>query len=882
MPGKPDDSLLIKAVRASDPDFQMPPKEKLPAEEVALLEEWVRQGAIDPRGPTEAEETDPNDWWSLKPLSRPVVPAKGHPVDALAKEPIDPVADRRVLIRRLYFDLHGLPPTPEAVEEFVHDPDPQAYENLVRQLLASPRYGERWARHWLDVIHYADSHGCEHDVKRDHAWRFRDYVIQRLNQDIPWGRFIREQLAVDSLYPNEPQLTPALGFIAAGPQELSRAATAPVTFDYLDRDDIVTQTTSAFVSTTANCARCHSHKFDPITQEDYYALQAVFAGVGKGDVEFDRNLVVKKRRGELEDLLTAVEGRSASVLLQSKYADVVRSWEQARQERPATWSLLAPDTFLASGGATLTRQEDGSFFATGKMEDTEIYTLSTELALERLTAVRVEALKDERLPKGGPGRAENGNFHVSEVDLRWFPKGADQPVALKIKRASADFDQDGWTARHAIDGDLKSGWAIFPRVNESHQIVFELAEPIDTSAGGRLAVTLKQLWPPKHYIGRVRLSATDAEGGAARVLPEDAAAALKKAPAERDEAGKAAIAAVALEPWARKELKQLPAREPVFGVSSSWSHAKKLPKPQEPKTVHLLKRGDFAKPVREIGPGALSALKVPFELENPANEAHRRAALADWIASPDNPLTWRSIVNRVWHHHFGEGLCATPSDFGRMGAEPSNPELLDWLAVWFREDAGQSLKELHYLILTSRTWKQASGSRRTRLDAGMFRDAVRQITGRLDLTMGGPGIEQFVKSPGPQATPKLDYAAYDWNRPEAARRSIYRVVWRGIPDPFMEALDFPDLGLLAPKRDRSVSALQSLALYNNHFVLQASEWLADRLEREGGGVRRAVELAFQRRATDEEVKDLQAYADQHGMAALCRILFNSNEFLFIE
>ncbi|MGI9241152.1 MAG: DUF1549 domain-containing protein, partial [Verrucomicrobiales bacterium] len=674
-PGKPEASLLIRMVRWGDEDHQMPPKEKLPPEEIALLEEWVERGAPDPRE-LQTAGSDPLNWWSLKSIGTPTVPRGeySHPVDAfirsgLAEQGIEPSpqADRRTLIRRLSVDLHGMLPTPEEVEAFEKDLDPRAWENLVDQMLESPRYGERWARHWLDTIHFADSHGCEHDVKRPNAWRFRDYVIDRLNADVPWGQFIREQLAADVFYPAEPQLKAGLGFIAAGPLELSRAGTAPVTFDYLDRDDIVTQVMAAFVSTTANCARCHTHKFDPITQEDYYALQAVFAGVGKGDIEFAPSGEVMTQRRELEGLLAAVASRDAKVLLANKYAGVVREWVAAWQKQPAAWTALDPEVFVASGGARLTKQEDGSIFAGGNIADQEHYTVTSELGLEQLSAVRLDVLKDARHPKGGPGRAENGNLHLSEVDLHWFAAGAGEAVKLKISRASADFDQDAWTSAQAIDGDLKSGWAIFPRVDESHHIVFELADPIDVSAGGKLAVTLKQLYPPKHLIGRFRLSATDAEGGVVQVLPADATDALKKSAGERTAEEAAAIAAVALNHHAGKLLASLPANEVVYGVSPSWSHAKKLPKPQEPKVVHLLRRGAIDQPVREVSPGALSVIPgLPgrFELADKNQESLRRAALADWIAAPDNPLTWRSVVNRVWHYHFGRGLCATPNDFG--------------------------------------------------------------------------------------------------------------------------------------------------------------------------------------------------------------------------
>jgi hypothetical protein len=334
-----------------------------------------------------------------------------------------------------------------------------------------------------------------------------------------------------------------------------------------------------------------------------------------------------------------------------------------------------------------------------------------------------------------------------------------------------------------------------------------------------------------------------------------------------------------------------------------------------PKVVHVLRRGDIHKPGEVAAPGALSAivtLQGRFELDDPNDEASRRAALADWLAAPENPLTWRSVVNRVWSHHFGRGLCDTPDDFGRMGGTPSHPELLDWLAVWFRDDAKGSLKQLHRLILLSATYQRQSFTsaataldpqlrnprsvdaenrflwrmNRRRLDAESYRDAVLQISGRIDLAMGGPGIQQFTQSKGAQTTPKLDYDAFDWNDPTAARRSIYRVVWRGIADPFMESLDFPDLGLLAPKRNFSVSALQALTIFNNDFVLHHSQVLAETLranhETVDDQISHACRLIFLREPGTKEHAILVAYAKQHGLAATCRVLLNSNEFLFVD
>ena len=353
VPGKPEQSLLIKAVLRGDSNFQMPPDAKLSAAEIEILTEWIKRGAPDPRTtkPRLEQAIDPTDWWSLRPLLRPVVPnvatrngETDNVIDAFVQRRLSdkklsatPRADRRTLIRRVYLDLHGLPPTPEAVEAFVADPDPLAYEKLVDELLASDRYGERWARHWLDTVHFADSHGCEHDVFRPNAWRYRDYVISSFNRDTSWSRFIREQLAADRFYPEEPQLTAALGFIAAGPLELSRAGTAPVTFDYLDRDDMVAQTMAAFTSTTANCARCHNHKFDPISQEDYYSLQAVFAGVGKGTVEFDVDPQVARKRLRFSELLAATKSGDQSTLLAEEHVAIVARWEEEFGHQPAAW-----------------------------------------------------------------------------------------------------------------------------------------------------------------------------------------------------------------------------------------------------------------------------------------------------------------------------------------------------------------------------------------------------------------------------------------------------------------------------------------------------------------------------------------------------------------
>jgi hypothetical protein len=912
MLGKPDESLLIKMVRWSDDDHQMPPKKKLADGEIALLEEWVKMGAPDPRV---APATRPNaeDWWSLKPLVKPVLPATveasvAHPIDRfirarLAERKIapSPEADRSTLIRRLYFDLHGLPPSLEEVAAFERDPDPQAYEKVVDRLLASPRYGERWARHWLDTIHFAETHGCGHDLPRDHAWRYRDYVIESLNADKPWARFVREQLATDRLYPDEPRLTPALGFLGAGLFDHSAYETARTNFDYLDRDDLVTQTMGAFTSSTANCARCHAHKFDPITQEDYYALQAVFAGVIEGNVSYDEDPQIARQRRHWQTLLTAADAQDRAVLLTPENAALVAEWEKNNPALPVKWTALEYESFASEKGATLSRSDD-VLISQGTRPDKDSYVITATSVLERITALRLDTLADESLPKSGPGRADNGNLTLSEFEATLTDAGASAPVKLKFARATADFNQQGWAVAAALDGNLSTGWGIYPAVGQSHHAVFELAEPLVMKSGAKLTITLKQQSSPGHLIGRFKLSGTSEPAAHAAAIPALAAEARTLPAEQRTEPQRLALAAHALRLRATDEVAKLPAPCVVYAAAKSAEVLLAVGKGKPtsvpaPKPVNLLKRGDFDKPLGEVPSGALSAvtaLPARFELAHPDDEAERRAALANWIADERSPLTWRSIANRVWHYHFGRGLCDTPNDFGRMGGTPSHPELLDWLACELRESGG-SLKHLHRLIVTSAAYRQRSAHRedaaqldgdnrllwrmnRLRLDADSYRDFALAAAGKLDLTMGGPSVRQFITGPPVQLTPTLDYLAYDWASLAQHRRSIYRFVWRGVPDPFMEALDFPDLGMLAPARPFSASSLQSLALYNNAFVLYASSEMGKQVSTPADAVRRIL----LRDPAAGETERLTGYAERHGLAALCRVLLNSNEFLFVD
>jgi len=914
-------SPLIRYVSGEDPDLKMPPPRSdvapLSSDEIALLRAWIDAGPSWPdafAGMVEAEQP----LWSLEPLVQPPVPEGApHPIDAFIRAKLSeaglepaPEADRRTLIRRLSYNLSGLPPTPEEVEKFVADIAPDAYERLVDRLLDSPRHGERWARHWLDTVHFADSHGFEHDLARDNAWRYRDYVIAAFNNDTPWPRFIREQLAADVFYPEETPLRAALGFLGAGTFDLSTYITTTVTFDYLDRDNMVTQTTGAFLSSTVSCARCHDHKFDPVSQEDYYAFQAVFSGVFKGDISYDEDPEVARRRERWSGVVEAAINGAGPALQTPDNAAHVHDWLAARGEG-ASWAPLELETFVSTEGADKKLGGDGSILLSGRRALTDTYHLTAASPLPKISALRLDVLGNDALPARGPGRAQNGNFHLSGFDVRVFAPGAEQSEPVAFRRASASFNQEDYAIELALASGTSSGWGIHPREGEAHYAVFELEEPLALEPGARLAITLKQNHGDRHLLGAYRLSVALDVPERVVALSAEVESALALSAEAWTEAQQKAVAAEVMRFVAEAELEALPEQALVFAaarevemIDGSLNRVRKeIP---EPKPVHLLQRGEFEQPGEEVPPGALSVLDdlpARFALDDPSDEGARRAALADWLAHPDNVLTWRSVVNRVWHHHFGRGLCDTPNDLGRMGGDPSHPELLDWLAVWFRDEAQGSLKDLHKLIVTSETYRQSSrhcedsakvdsGNRllwrqhRPRLDADAYRDFTLAVSGRLDLTMGGPAVQHFEQGPGPQLTPALDYAAYDWGQPEAARRSIYRFVWRGIADPFMEALDFPDLGMLAPTREFSVSSLQALALYNNNFVLHHSEALARRVEAEAdtleAQVERAVQLVWLRTPTTSERRAFTRHATTHGLAALCRVLLNSNEFLFVE
>ena len=918
--GKSAESPLIERVTSTDPDLRMPQGDGKPLSEaeVGLLRSWIDQGAKWPEGDIG------RDHWSLKPLVRPAVPTSGqaasahHPIDAFVRAKLDehqltpsPEADRRTLIRRLFFDLTGLGPTPEEVTAFLADTAPNAYEQLIDRLLASPRYGERWARHWIDVVHFAETHGHDQDRPRPNAWPYRDYLIRSFNDDKPYARFVSEQVAGDVLFPDDPQATVGLGLLASGPwDESTLMSIQDDTIDrkvgqVLDRDDMIATVMSTFNGATVHCARCHNHKFDPITQADYYALQSVFAGVDRTERPVDVDSTVYSRRRELTRRKQELEAQTpawfADAAQQAQAVEIEPQFVAGRE----TWRILSPVSFTAENGSTATPQPDGSLLIGGPRPEKDTYTFVFEGEFQSVSAVQLEVLADAILPLKGPGRQDNGNLHLSEFNVLTAPLTGGEAKTLAVSGAVADYDQQGWTVKAAIDGKPETAWGIYPEVSKSHAAVFILGEPVPTQGKSRLTVVLKQLHGGGHLIGRPRISVTSSVSpGLAKPLSVEVLAILDTPVAARTVEQKTELARFLLAWHVDRELASLPRPQLVYAAANrASSTGNPIMPPAEPREVRMLRRGDIKQPLEVAAPGTLSCidgLESRFSLENPKDEGARRAALARWLSDSKNVLTWRSIVNRAWHYHFGRGLVDTPNDLGKMGGTPSHPDLLDWLAVEFR-DSGGSLKKLHKLILTSETYRQTSknnadyaridGDNRflwrmnaSRLDAESIRDTVLQISGKLDLTMGGPSVKQFIESPGIHVTPNVDYQSFDIDAPAQFRRSIYRFLFRTLPDPFMASMDCPDGSQWSPTRSASVTALQALTMLNDRFIVRQSEHVANRLTQAASVPSEQIRLLFQLALTrDPEGAEGQAweqYAAKHGLPNACRVMFNTNEFLF--
>ena len=957
IPGKPTESLILDYITGDKPEMPKtgPP---LTADDVAAIRDWIAAGAKLPEGLILQDKSGPDtNWWSLKPLARPPVPRIQNPkskiqnsIDAfivakLAEKglPQSPAADRRTLIRRLNFDLVGLPPTPEEVDAFVADDEPRAYEALVDRLLASPRYGERWARHWLDVVHYGETHGYDKDQPRPNAWPYRDYVIRALNSDKPYSRFVEEQIAGDVLYAGTADGIEALGFIAAGPWDLIGHAEVPETkidgkvARHLDRDDMVATTIGTFSSLTVGCAQCHNHKFDPIPQVDYYRLQAVFAAVDRADKLFDRDPAVAARRRELTGALAG--------LVQDKQAIDREVAKRGGKELAKLDAQIAELTKTAAGKE---RPEFGYHSAIEARQDVVKWVQVDLGSSQPIGRIEYVGCHDD-FNTIGAGFGFPLRYKVEVADDAEFKTG----VSVIVDHTQADVPNPGVAPQTVSPNNTKGRFVrvtatkLAPRL--AADFIFALAElSVFTIEGKNVAnnaavASLDSIEAPVRW-GRKNLvdgyyfgQATGAVEKIAAVSKQREELVTKLLDAETSATRDKLHAAIAK---TEHELKALPPQQRVFAGTIHHGAGNFLgtgASGGQPRPIFLLHRGNVMQPVEEVSPGALSCVPVKFHFSpdgesvaaspgasvDPANEdGRRRAALAKWLTDANNPLTSRSIVNRVWQYHFGRGIVETPNDFGRMGALPTHPELLDWLAVEFR-DNGQSLKKLHKLMVMSHTYRQVSNAEfgmrngelrtketastphsalrtpylidadnrflwranRRRLEAEAVRDAVLAVAGKLDSSMGGPSFQDFVIE-RPEHSPHYEYHLFDPDDPKSHRRSIYRFLVRSQPQPFMTTLDCADPSLRVDKRNESLSALQALATLNNGFMVAMSRHFAERIAKETDDAEQQVNgmfrLALARPPTAAERAALVEYVRQHGLANGCRLVLNLNEFAFVD
>ncbi|MFO0871899.1 MAG: DUF1553 domain-containing protein [Pirellulales bacterium] len=949
VPRKSAESELLRRVASQDKSEFMPPKgDRLNASQVERLRRWIDQGA--PWEETAADKAaarDPRlEHWAWQPLVRPAIPpspaglppappsaddspaARARAVDAfiavrLAKEGLSrsPPADRRTLFRRLSFDLLGLPPAPEDVERFVADPDPRAYERLVDELLRSPRYGERWARHWLDVVHYGDTHGYDKDKLRPHAWPYRDYVIRAWNEDKPYARFIEEQLAGDVLYPGTRDGVEALGFIAAGPWDFIGHAEVPETkidgkiARHLDRDDMVANTLGTFCSVTIHCAQCHNHKFDPFTQDDYYSLQAVFAALDRADRSYFSDPAVGQRHGEL-----TVRQRELGRRRQELEEGIRRTAGTALTDLETRIEAASKQT---QGNTAVEFGYHSALASDPRSAKWVQVDLGSEIEIERVV---LRPCYDD-FNQIGAGFGFPVRFRVeASVDPTF---AAADKVHVIADRTTAAVANPGTAPLVLTTGKLRTRYLrvtatqLALRQNDYMLALAEL-EALDAAgmnrARGAAVTALDSIeaaprWRQSNLVDGL-YPVADTSGQLAE-LREQREALLRK---HTDQATYDELVRVREQlAGVAAELKQLPAPQLVYAGTVHTGSGAFLGtggNGGKPRPIHILQRGNVLQPGREAGPGALAALDMlPGRFALPADhaEGERRAALARWLADPQNPLTWRSIVNRVWQYHFGRGLVETSNDFGQMGQLPSHPELLDWLACEFR-DGGGSLKSLHRLLVLSETYRQSSGGaeaageaererirrsvavdsenrllwrqNRRKLEAEAIHDAVLAVSGKLDLTMGGPGYQDFVIQ-HPEHSPHYEYQLADPNDARTWRRSVYRFIVRSQTQPFMTSLDCADPSMRVERRNESMSAIQALALLNNGFMVTQAAHFADRVRREAGPdsprqIERAVQLALGRSPATDEREVLEQYRAAQGLENLCRALLNLNEFTFVD
>ncbi len=909
VPGNSQTSILLARVTGSDGQARMPMGgDPLKPEQIELLRLWIEQGAVWPTN-DEAQisnlKSEIPTHWAYKKPRRPALPTVKNqawvrnPIDnfilaRLEKEGLQPSPEtsKETLLRRVSLDLIGLPPSIQEMDEFLADNAPNAYEKVVDKLLASKHYGERWARPWLDLARYADSNGYEKDRPRV-MWKYRDWVINALNQDMPFDQFTIEQIAGDML-PN-PTIDQK---IASGFHRNTLLNQEGGVDDEEARFDIlidrVNTTATVWLGSTIGCAQCHNHKYDPFSQRDYYKLMAFFdnheykileLGNSEGwvvepELEMPTPEQAAKRKA-LRDEIAKTETRIKAETPELIAAQT--AWEREQVSEASQWTTLDPTAFTSTSGTTFTKLEDKSLLASGANPEREEYVIKTQTKVRHLTGLRIEALPDERLPRGGPGRDPYGNFGLTKVEISAAGKRLELAKA-KVDNAAGAFDSDRFLFApiKTAAADNPGGWQIDatrdPNGRMLRQMAIKFDEPLANPSGIELTIKLRHLAGGiGQGLGRVRLSVTNAEDPLqiARI-PAALKPVLALPAAKRSEKQKADLAKLFrdLTPLLKAE------RERLLDLKYQLDKVKIVTalimgekQTYERPSTYFHERGAYLNTTEKVYAATPAALP-PLPESAPVN----RLGLANWLVDESNPLTARVAVNRFWEQFFGRGIVLTSEDFGTQGEAPSHPELLDWLAVEFRNGTGSgsnlasgantlaaargtgptawSMKSLHRLIVTSSTYRQSSEFNpkskiqnpksddpynrllargpRFRVEAELVRDIGLSASGLLSRKIGGPSVFPLQ----PEGVWKNPYSNEKWNTSKGEdlyRRSLYTFLRRTSPHPAMMTFDASSRESCLVRRPRTNTPLQSLTLLNDEAALDNARALANRMLQAGGG-----------------------------------------------
>jgi len=883
VPGNAEASEVMRRMTASDPDKRMPPPDfhtQLTEAEIDTVRRWINQGAV-----YEAH-------WAFIPPRRPDGPAGPQAIDFFVRRKLEaeglqpaPRADRRALIRRVALDLTGLPPTPTEVRAFLEDPadDEAAYARVVDRLLASPRYAEHRARYWMDTARYADTSGYQYDRIR-HQWAWRDWVIHAFDSNMPFDRFTIEQNAGDLLPDATPQTRLATGFHRNHPITIEGGVIDEEYRTEYVMDRVVT-TSTAWLGLTMICARCHDHKYDPLTQDDFYSLFAFFNNVPeRGLSGFNpRQRIESPLRptglARLENETAEAEKRLRAA--RKKFAASFADWEaRLRAEIAARTRPIQLDRMSAEGGTVLKAQQDGSVLATGPNPARQTYRVEFTVADEPLRAIRLEALTHPSHANKSTGRGSNGNFVLSEVRVEVAGKDG-KFSEVKIQSAQADYEQKGYPVSAVIDGQLgRKGWAVDGNTRaEDRHADFTLARAIEP--GARVRFSMIHTWGGSHSIGRFRLSIP--QGG--KPVPKDIRKALATEPKKRDAKAREALKNFLALRYGDDEYRAL--HREVAAIRARRDKARAatpetmiLTEMDKPRETFVLQRGEYDKPIkdRRVSPGIPAVFGAL-----PEGEPASRLGFARWLVSRDNPLTARVIVNRFWAQLFGTGLVKTIEDFGSQGEYPSHPDLLDWLAVEFME-SGWDVKHLFRTIVTSQTYCQSSRvtpeafSRdpenrllargpRHRLDAEAIRDSALAVSGLLEARLGGPSAYPYhPKGLWLEINNRPRYSRaypHSTDPDDLYRRSLYTFWKRTVPPPSMAAFDAPEREFCTVRRSRTNTPLQAFVLLHDPQFVEAARKLGERLLTEAGEDPRdrltyAFELCLARPPNAVELRRLEA------------------------